>query len=196
MQTHTLNRKNFILDSSVVYAAMKEKGFKTIDSLARELGVHRNTLLPYLMGERALPDCLDRLLKLLDLTPAEAINKNNITKQQYALEIAMLISRLTSKAPDCAFVLFGSRAKGTNRKHSDYDVGVFRRENLPFDLFSSLIDLSEEWEADKSYDVNISNLTGADQNFLKEISKDWIFIGGDLLSWVDLQNKAEIELYE
>jgi predicted nucleotidyltransferase len=193
---HTLKRKNFTLDSSRVYAAMKDKGFGTIDSLAVELGVHRNTILPYLVGDRALPDCLDRLLKLLDLTPAEAITRNTRTKQQYALNIAGLVSSLVKQAPDGAFVLFGSRAKGTYRKHSDYDIGIFKTKGMPFNELSSLIDITESWEADKPYDVNLTNLEIADAGFLKEISKDWVFLGGDLLAWVYLQMRAEIELYE
>jgi predicted nucleotidyltransferase len=196
MQTHTNKSKNFILDTSRVYGAMKAKGFSTFDSLANELGVHRNTLLPYFTGQRGLPDCLDRLLNLLDLTPAEALGKNLTVKHQPALDIAPLLSLLVQQAPDCAFVLFGSRARGDHRKHSDYDTGVFRREDLPFNLFSPLIDLCEDWKKEKQYDVNVTNLTVADYIFLKEISRDWVFLGGDLLSWIELQKKAGIELYE
>jgi predicted nucleotidyltransferase len=196
MQTHIKNKKNYILDTSKVYSAMRVKGFKTLESLAKDLGVHRNTLLPYLTGKRALPDCLDRLLNLLDLTPGEALTKNNISKAQHALEIAELISSLSMKAPDCSFVLFGSRARGTNRTYSDYDIGVYRKNGLAFKTISKLMDLCSEWNEKKHYDVNISNLNIADNDFLKEISKDWIFLGGDFTSWIELNNKSGITLYE
>lgn len=158
--------------------------------------VHRNTILPYLSGKRAFPDCLDRLLKILDLSPGEAIIPNAKFQSQAGLEIAPLVGSLVKLCPENAYILFGSRASGTYRKHSDYDVGVYKVGGLPFAEFSKLIDLAEDWNSDKHYDVNLSNFSLVDKDFLAEIRNSWIFIGGNLEAWVSLQKQAEIVLYE
>jgi plasmid maintenance system antidote protein VapI len=67
---------NYILNTHLVRHAMQLKGFKTIEHIANTLGVHRNTITPYFSGERALPDCLDRLLHILGLSPSDALIKN------------------------------------------------------------------------------------------------------------------------
>ena len=187
---------NFIINEEKINSAMKAKGINTIEELSKQLNVHRNTILPYLSGQRALPDCLDRMLKLLDLTPADAIVKNVKSKIQPGLEISPLLSKLITSQTENSYVLFGSRAKRTNKKYSDYDIGVYRINKLPFSDLSKLIDLTDDWESDKSYDVNLTNLTLADTDFLQNIRRDWIFLGGNLEAWVELQKKAGIELYE
>lgn len=187
---------NFILDSEKVYFAMKERGYSSIEELANALGVHRNTIFPYLSGDRALPDCLDRLLFMLNLSPREALIPNYRTKKQYGLELSMLLSDLVQANPLCAFFLFGSRARGDFKKYSDYDLGVYSKNGLGFSEFSKLIDLAKKWEEDKHYDVNLTNFTLADAEFIMNVSRDWVFLGGDLASWVDLHKKAGIKLYE
>ena len=187
---------NFIISDSIIFTAMRRKGITSVEELSKKLNVHRNTILPYLGGQRALPDCLDRLLKFLDLSPGEAIVKNVKSQKQYGLEIAPLVSRLIKQAPDNTYVLFGSRAKNTYKKYSDYDLGVYNTENLTLRELSKLIDYAKEWELDKPYDVNLTNLTLADTNFLEEIRNDWVFLGGNLESWIELQKKAKITLYE
>lgn len=187
---------NFILDQQKIHAAMKAKGISSIEALSQKLNVHRNTILPYLSGQRALPDCLDRLLKFLDLTPADSIVKNVKLQKQPGLDIAPLISSLIKSQPDNAYILFGSRASNSHKKYSDYDIGVYKMGGLPFHELSKLIDLSEEWESEKSFDVNLTNLTLADTSFLEEIRKSWIFLGGNLEAWINVQMKAGISLYE
>ncbi len=188
--------RNFVLNETKIHAAMKDKGFGSIEALASALGVHRNTILPYLSGDRALPDCLDRMLKILDLSPGEAITKNIKSRHQPGLEISALMSSLVKLAPENAYILFGSRARGNFRKHSDYDIGVYNIGGLPFTEFSKLIDLAEEWEETKHYDVNLTNLTLSDSNFLLEVRADWIYLGGSLEAWIELQKQAGISLYE
>lgn len=175
---------------------MKAKGIGSIEELSKKLNVHRNTITPYLAGKRGLPDCLDRMLELLDLSPAEAILKNVQSSRQAGLEIAELVSKLVvSQAPN-AYILFGSRARKTAKQYSDYDIGVFNKTDLSFSDFSKLIDIAEEAEQSLPFDINLTNLNLADQSFLQEIRKDWIFIGGSLDSWISLQEKANIKLYE
>ena len=198
MQNDTPNvpYRNFILDEAKVHTAMKNKGFGSIESLANALGVHRNTILPYLSGDRALPDCLDRMLKILELSPGEAITKNIKSQHQPGLEISALISSLVQLAPENAYILFGSRARGNFRKHSDYDVGVYKIGGLPFAELSKLIDLTEAWEETKHYDVNLTNLTLSDSDFLLEVRASWVYLGGSLEAWIELQKQAGISLYE
>lgn len=187
---------NFIINQVKIYSAMKAKGIRSIEELSQKLDVHRNTIIPYLSGQRALPDCLDRLLKFLDLSPADSIIENVTAKKQHGLQIASLISTFIKLQPENAYVLFGSRSNSTHKKYSDYDIGVYKIDSLSFHELSKLIDLAEEWESERPIDVNLTNLTLADKEFLNELRKSWVFLGGSFEAWIKLQEKAEIFLYE
>ncbi len=191
-----MQKLNYVIDETEVLAAMKAKGYKSIEELSKALNVHRNTISAYLCGQRALPESLDRLMYLLDVSPAQVIVRNLNSKKQFGLDIADVVSSMINLCPDKAYVLFGSRARGSNKKYSDYDIGVYCRDEMQFSQFSKLIDLAQEHQSEKPYDINLSNLCLADSKFLFEIKNDWQYLGGDFLSWVELQKKAEIELYE
>jgi len=92
--------------------------------------------------------------------------------------------------------LFGSRARGDHKKYSDYDIGIYSKEGIEFSEHSKLIDIAEEYQNERPYDINLSNLNNADKKFLLEIKKDWKFLTGDFLSWLELQEKSETVLYE
>lgn len=191
-----MENHNYIINSSKIYTAMAEKGFKTIEELSLALGVHRNTISPYLNGTRALPDCLNRLLNILEIKASEAIIPSTQIKKQHGLDIAPLIEKMITLRPDICFILFGSRAKGNARKYSDYDIGVYSKTSLTFYEFSKLIDLTEDYKSNLHFDVNLTNFSLADDEFLKDVKSHWIFLGGNFASWIALQNKAGIVLYE
>ena len=116
-------------------------------SSQRPLGLHRNTVGNYLAGNAAIPAALERMLVALDLEPGEVLSLRRRSRTVAGLSIADLVDILHHLVPEAAYVLFGSRARGTAKPYSDYDVGVFLRETLAFDAYSRLIDRVEEWNA-------------------------------------------------
>ena len=63
-----------------------------------------------------------------------------LTDKQIRSEIARRVSGFASALGPRRVVLFGSRAAGTNRPHSDYDVGIVGTEPLPLRAFYGMCD--------------------------------------------------------
>ena len=47
-----------------------------------------------------------------------------------------IIEIISSHLADSKIILFGSRAKGTNRERSDYDVAIIWKEKIPSGIYS------------------------------------------------------------
>ena len=75
--------------------------------------------------------------------------------------------------PDQADVfLFGSWARGSVRKHSDIDLGILPKTQLPADLLSKLREALEESHV--PYRVEIMDLSRTDVRFRKLVIKHGI----------------------
>ena len=59
--------------------------------------------------------------------------------------------------------LFGSRATGTNRKWSDYDIGVIGKEKLPYSKFNEL--KNELEESNIPYKIDIIDFAQVSDKF-------------------------------
>ena len=51
-----------------------------------------------------------------------------------------MVRRIVERHDPVRIILFGSRARGTAKRYSDYDIGVFRTHPLEFPTFSRLLD--------------------------------------------------------
>ena len=127
-----------VLDTTRLQQEIHAHGFASLKDFADSVGVHRNTVGNYLSGKTALPDGLARILEALDLEPSEVLSLSVLRRHVPGLAVAGLIGSLHAAAHDAALVLFGSRAQGTAKRYSDYDIGVFRSEGLDFPTFSRL----------------------------------------------------------
>ncbi len=69
-------------------------------------------------------------------------------------EILKKIVEIVSKyIPDCRIYLFGSRAKGTARKNSDFDIAVDCSSKIPFSVMAKIEGELEELPTLKSFDL-------------------------------------------
>lgn len=179
-----------ILDTSRFQRAMKEKGFRSISELAHHLGVHRNTIHYYLSGRPVFPANFERLLKVLDLKPEEILLEKGEGASLPLQEIAPLIDELQSDFPKVTFVLFGSRVRRRAHKYSDWDIGVFSKDGIPHALYRRIGQHMDDLVEDLPFMVDVVNLNLADNSFLREASKDWTFLAGQLKDWLELQRKV------
>lgn len=184
-----------IVSKVAIFNAMEKKGISSIKELAKQIGVHRNTINPYLSGERALPEALENLLLYLEIPPAEAFKKKENAILEPAKEISSLLSELYSFGYEKAFVLFGSRARNKAKKYSDFDLGVYQPGDLPFKEFSLMLDVVADWNEKNTTEVQLTNLNFADQVFLHKILEDLIFVGGNYHSYIQLQKKIGVTIY-
>ena len=109
------------------------------------------------------------------------------------LLVSDLVSALQAEVPGAAFILFGSRARGDAKRHSDYDLGLFSDPGPEFPLYSRLLDRVAEWNEESLLTAQLVNLTRAD---LAEVAEDAVFLAGSHAEWCAFLRKAGIRLHE
>ena len=73
---------------------------------------------------------------------------------------------------DAAVWLFGSCARGEARQHSDIDVAILPRDELPAAFFSELAERAEE--SSIPYDVDIVDLRSAASTLIDEVHREGV----------------------
>lgn len=180
----------YILNESRFHEALKRKGYRSIGALAQSLGVHRNTIHHYLSGNPVFPEGLVKILTALDLSPTQALDKQEAHWSSPYEGIAPFVDRLHAEYPNVTLVLFGSRVAGRGHRYSDWDLGVFSRIGLPHERYRRIVIKAEELAEEFPFLVDVVNLNRADLSFLREISRHWVFLTGSQEDWMDLQRKA------
>lgn len=180
----------FIIDKSRFEKALQEKGFKSIGELAHSLGIHRNTIHHYLSGASPFPSNFEKMMEALDLTPSEIVRKKEDPLFLPLKTIAPIIDQLHTEFPKVTFVLFGSRVQERSQKYSDWDVGVFARLGLPHSEYRQIVRRTDDLVEDLPILLDIINLNRADSLFLREASKNWMFLAGLQQDWIELQKRS------
>jgi len=132
MHMTTTPDTQLVLDTEVLARAIRDAGYGSVRAFADALGLHRNTVGNYLNGQTALPDALERMLIALQLEPRDVLRLERRSRRVPGLEVAGLVDDLHRALPDAVYVLFGSRARGTAKRYSDFDLGVYRADGLVF----------------------------------------------------------------
>jgi len=185
-----------VLDTERLQRQIHARGYSTLRDFADAVGVHRNTVGNYLSGKTALPNALARILAALDLAPADVLSLPIRRRQVPGLVLSDLIEELQVTVPETAVVLFGSRARGTAKRYSDYDIGVFSLDALDFPTFSRLLDLVSAWNEESLVTAQLVDLTHAGVDFLTGLAEDFVFLAGSQAAWCGLLRKAGVHLHE
>ncbi len=64
-----------------------------------------------------------------------------------------VVNTIKEFLPDCKVILIGSRAKGTFRKQSDYDIVIKWRKRVPTPILSKILDKIETLDTLKTIDL-------------------------------------------
>ncbi len=95
----------------------------------------------------------------------------NPIRQQAIAELRRIVLAALGEH-DAAVWLFGSCARGEPRKHSDIDIAILPRDQLPIGFFSELqADLEE---STIPYEVDLVDLRRADPALIAEISREGV----------------------
>lgn len=184
------------INRDALFLAMRRKGFRSVEHLAQVLGLHRNTIGNYLQGSSAIPKALGKILDVLEVGPKDIFEERIVRRKVPGLKIEPLIETLLQRASHGAFVLFGSRARGTAKQFSDYDLGVYTREEIGFSDFSKLLTAVDEFNSKALVTAQLTNLSRADSDFLRAIGGDLFFLGGSFKNWIELLGAGMIAVYE
>lgn len=175
-----------VLNRDRILSALERRGLSSVREIAERLDTHRNTLSLYLNSHPLISKPVAALIELSGVPLGEALMWSHPETSKPYEPIAKELDILKREFPEYAFVLFGSRTKGKAKKYSDFDVGVFKvRGSISKDI-SALNIRKSELEERCPYMIQIVDLSHADKEFIKEIAPSWIFLGGSLESWVEL----------
>jgi len=90
-------------------------------------------------------------------------------------EILKKVVEIVSKyLPNCRIYLFGSRAKGTARKNSDFDIAVDCGSKIPFSVMAKIEGELEELPTLKSFDLVDLSLVSDD--FRKMVERTGVIL--------------------
>jgi predicted nucleotidyltransferase len=180
------------LDKMALEQSLKNKQLRSFADLARVTGLHRNTINHYLRGHSVFQQGYEKICQSLGVSPLELIEKTK--KNPQIREIAPLIDLLHARFPQVTFVLFGSRAKGKEKKFSDWDIGFYSSQTISHRQHLDLLKLKSEWleESGLIVDVDLVNLNRADSDFLSVCQNDLVFLTGKIGDWQMLKEKATL----
>ncbi len=152
--------------------SMESQGVKTLNDLAKLSGVHRNTLYPYIRGEKPVyAPPIVQIARALKVDPLTLCDREELSVDQEIVRISnSLVASFGCKYDSLVVVLFGSRARGQAKKFSDFDLGVSSGLNpVSFKDFLSMKDHVENLADDLIYKVDLVNLDNAPDWFLANL---------------------------
>ncbi len=173
------------LDERQLSAQLRKLGFPTVSQFAKQHNVNRATLNNYLQGRGPFPESFYVIADALQTDPLQLLipisSESDIPKLE---EIAPIIKACCVISPRIAVGLLGSRAKGTAKQYSDWDIGITGGQQLLSAQDSLQIQrIVDDLKEDLPRDVDVVNLDAAPQWFLKGILYTPRFLSGNESSW-------------
>lgn len=175
-----LNRNKF-------YHALEHSSAKSVCNLARQSNLHRNTINHYLANGSVYQHGFLALCDALHVQPEDLVDSQH-SSGLLNPEVARIVDELHARFPHVTFVLMGSRARGRQKKYSDWDIGFFSystpmTHQTHLDLLKRVDDLLET----STEEIDLVNLNEASQNFLEINKYNFVFLTGRLSDWHQFQ---------
>jgi predicted nucleotidyltransferase len=180
-----------ILSREIVRKAMKQKGFRSLQELARHLGAHRNTISNYLSKTPLLPKKLEELLAVLEIPLRDALMEVCGEDRDDIEGLDEVVDLLIERFPRVTLVLFGSRARKTSRQYADIDLGVYSKNGLSHSEYRAMRIAVSEVAERLPLEIDLVNLNRAQRSFLANVVRDGKVVAGRQSDWVDLQRKVQ-----
>lgn len=166
----------YFIDIDRVRQLAKAAGLNTLGALCEKAKIHRNSITPYIKGERSPFNQV-----VLDIASALKVPVTDILLSHEDKSIAALQRALSTVIEEDkqAVFLFGSRARKTERKFSDIDIGITGGKlPISFSSYSRIKSELEDHLDNFPLSLNFVNLDIAPFDFVSRIEKDLIFIAG------------------
>lgn len=185
------------LNSEYLRQTLNARGFESIRALAQASGVHRNTVSDYFTGAtKPLPDGLEKILLTLKADLRAVLQLRRTARSLPGADLAKLADKLLPLLEGACLVFYGSRARGSFKPYSDYDLGIYRKSAIDFPSFSRMLDVIADWNETQTIEAQLTNLSLADGDFLRTVGKEGHFLTGSMESWKALLQSAGVETYE
>lgn len=170
------------MNNKLFWKKLRELDYKSVLDLSKRRKIHRNTIQNYLSGKDPFANAFISICHALDINPTDLISPISTTeaKLENISEILPIAADIAKSSDDIAVILIGSRAKRTNKKYSDWDIGVTGGKNSIRGIdYLKLKGRVEELADDLPRNVQLINLDDAPAWFLREIDYLPIFLDGN-----------------
>lgn len=164
---------------------MAQKGYAHVTEFARMHGFNRATINNYLKGQGGpFSDSYYNICDALQVDPLSILALLPAKQPADTDEIMPIVKKLCSFDKDVAVGLLGSRAKGTGRKYSDWDLCIAKGPNILSGEEFLRLKRSVDNEVDGlPREVDIVNLDAAPEWFLTGLDYDPVFLAGNSNAW-------------
>ncbi len=176
--------RRFKLSKAHLERVLQERGYSSLAAFCEQTKINRATIYHYMQGRGPLADAYYSLCDQLQVDPLSLLEEEKVSSDVDVSEIRAIVEALCKRDCELAVGLFGSRAKGTARRFSDWDLGITRgvgglgtREY--FVLKQRVDDLSDNL----ARKVDVINLDAAPLWFLSGINYQPIFLLGNRNAW-------------
>ncbi|MBI2091537.1 MAG: helix-turn-helix domain-containing protein [Deltaproteobacteria bacterium] len=173
------------IDAAKLKQIITQRGYAHVTEFAKAHGFNRSTINNYLKGNGGpFSETYYVICDTLQIDPLSILSPFSAQKTDDIEEIIPVVKKLCSVDLEIAVGLLGSRAKGNNRKYSDWDLCITRGGRaLTGEAFLKLKRTVDE-EVDKlPREVDFVNLDVAPAWFLLGIDYEPIFLAGNSNSW-------------
>lgn len=173
------------IDPAKLREAVAQKGYAHVTEFAKLHGFNRATINNYLKGQGGpFSEAYYIICDALQIDPLSILSPLPAKPIVGVDEIMPMVKKLCSFDKDIAIGLLGSRAKGKNRKYSDWDICVTRGPNLLAGEEFLRLKRSVDDEVDRlPREVDIVNLDAAPEWFLTGIDYEPVFLAGNSNTW-------------
>lgn len=175
------------LSRQKLLAKMQQAQIPSLLQLAKQAGLNRNTINYYLSGASLLPKGFLKICQILGTSPNNLINSDTPPSLYLTRGIASAIDRLAKRFPELTFTLFGSRARGTAKTFSDWDIGFFSSNQVNHETHLELLDFVDDLNNELDIEIDAINLNEAKAHFLIENKDDFLFLKGSLSDWLQFK---------
>ena len=166
---------SYLLDLDKITLLSADSGLRSLAELCKKAKINKNSITPYIKGERSpFTQVVLDIANALNTSPLDLVStgEDKITK-----EIKSRLAPLLEES--VAIFLFGSRARKTNKKFSDIDIGVTGGINkIDFETFSLFKSRVDDAFDDYHLSVSLVNLDIAPLDFLVNIENDLVYFNG------------------
>ena len=175
--------EHYYLDINLLHKELALHGIRSVGSLLRQAGLHRNTLQKYVNHEREIiATPISKIAAALGIDPLRIVQvvDEDASHKRFEKELVRILTPLTTKSPEICFFLLGSRANGAPKKHSDWDIGLTGgRDQISTEDYLALKSQIEDQSEDFPFRVDVINLDAAPDWFLKELDYSPLYLAGN-----------------
>ncbi len=177
----------YILNQKKFNGLLLKGGYESLLDFCRKTSIHRNTVQVYLNKKDVFSSAFLNICSALKSDPLDLIIPTSESKASIANmdEISIIIGALVKQNPGLAILLLGSRAKGREKRYSDWDIGITAGDKpLTGSEYLQLRGMVEDLADDLPRSVQLIDLDAAPLWFLEGIDYDPIFIDGSRESYL------------